>query len=213
MSLRDLLLKKASLNGVFSSSISEDPFEIAIATVLSQNTSDLNAIKAFNLMRDTLSGKITPRKIISLSQNELERLISPSGLKRAKARTIRNLAEAVIKRWEGDMRNLLKEDNPREALLSIKGIGFKTADVILLHLGYENTFAIDRHIGRILKRFGIAEQKDGYEFMKVKLMELFPPGERLRAHKLLISIGRRFCRPRNPECGSCPLREECRKYS
>ncbi len=212
MGLRDLL-NKAEIEGIFVSSVSEKPFEIAVATILSQNTSDVNALRAFRLMKDQLGGEITPEKVMSLDREELERLVSPSGIKRAKAEAIRNLARAVLEAWDGDMRKLLKEKDPREALLSIKGIGKKTADVILLHLGYENTFAIDRHIGRIVKRFGIAEQKDGYEFMKVRLMELFPPGERLRAHKLLISIGRRFCKPRNPECGSCPLREECRKYS
>ena len=212
MGLRDLL-NKAKIEGIFVSSVSEKPFEIAVATILSQNTSDVNALRAFRLMKDQLGGEITPEKVMSLDREELERLVSPSGIKRAKAEAIRNLARAVLETWDGDMRKLLKEKDPREALLSIKGIGRKTADVILLHLGYEDTFAIDRHISRVLERVGIAGQKKDYEFMRAKLMEIFPPSERLRAHKLLISIGRRFCRPRNPDCSACPLKEECQKSS
>lgn len=212
MGLRELI-KRVELDGIFSSSASQDPFEMAVATVLSQNTSDINALKAFDSLRGRLNGRITPQGILSLKVEDLEEAIASSGLKRNKAKALLNVAKAVSERWQGDIKGLLKEKDPRGALMSIKGVGPKTADVILLHLGYNETFAIDRHIERVVKRFGLVNQKDGYEIIRTKLMEEFPPEDRLMAHKLLIVIGRKHCRPNNPNCQACPLKDECKKSS
>lgn len=208
MSLRDLL-KCVKLNGVFVSSVSPDPFEMAVATILSQNTSDKAAINAFENLKGVVGGKITPRKVLSLGLNGLGEAIFAAGLKGSKSKAILNLASTVVFKWDEDIRNVLREGDPREALMKIGGIGPKSADVILLHLGYDDTFAIDRHIARVFERFIGAKQKLSYEFMRLKLMEIFPKGERLHAHKLLILIGRNYCRPKNPNCLSCPLKTEC----
>jgi len=210
MSLRELV-KGIEPKGIFVSSVSPDAFEIAVATILSQNTSDRNALKAFEDLKGRLNGRITPKGVLSLSIDELESLISSSGLKKGKAASIVNLAVVTLSKWGGDLAKVLEEGEPRRALMEVKGIGPKTADVILLHLGYKETFAIDRHIDRVVKRFGIVDHKSGYEFIRLKLMGIFPPEERLSAHKSLILIGREHCRPRNPSCSSCPLGKECRK--
>ncbi|MCS7232625.1 MAG: endonuclease III [Synergistetes bacterium] len=212
MNLRDIL-KGLNLKGVFSSSISSDPFEVAVATILSQNTSDVNAIKAFICLKEELGGRVTPHGILSLESEVLESVISLSGLKKSKSRYILNLANKVINFWNGDIRKVLEEEDPRKSLMSIYGIGPKTADVILLHIGYNETFAIDRHIERVVKRFGLVNQKDSYEIIRLKLMEVFPPEDRLIAHKLLILIGRTYCRPSKPNCHACPLKDACKKLT
>ncbi|MGQ9479544.1 MAG: endonuclease III domain-containing protein, partial [Thermoproteota archaeon] len=97
----------------------------------------------------------------------------------------------------------------RNELMSLPGVGPKTADVMLLFAGGKPTFPIDTHVFRVSRRLGAIGDKDGYEEARRKLMEVFPSGAYLKTHLLLIEHGRRVCRARKPLCKSCVLLEYC----
>ncbi len=184
------------------------PIGALVSIVLSQNTSDKNALKALENLRRRFGPRLEPGKLRSASINELAKLIKPSGMQWIKAKTIVNILNAL---GNGDA--LLKEDPEklRELLLSIPGIGYKTADVFLLMVRGYPTFPIDTHIRRVLYRLGIIGKGEDYESIKRKVMEQIPPNLYVNAHLVLIRHGREMCKSRKPQCSKCPVRDICPK--
>lgn len=183
-------------------------FELAVAVVLSQNTSDKNAFKALERLRKRL-GDITPDSLLSLSEAELAELIKPAGMYNIRARALRALAEA-FKKYEVTPAKLLEmgAEKAREFLLSLPGVGRKTADVILVNLGLP-AFPVDTHITRIAKRWGIGKT---YDAISKWFMEKTPPEKYLEMHLKLIQFGREICKARNPKCEICPIGPRCPSY-
>ncbi len=190
------------------SSRSGNPFEVLVATVISQNTNDRNTLRVLRRMRERL-GVITPEGLLEIPLGELEDMIRPAGLYRQKAKYLRGIAEELS---GGVLKEILEGDveEVRSKLLSIRGIGPKTADVLLTMLG-RGSIAVDRHIARVSLRLGISVKGD-YESIRRSLMEIFDERDYLKAHLLLIKLGRVYCRPRNPRCGECPLRDICSHF-
>lgn len=104
---------------------------------------------------------------------------------------------------------MLPLGRPREGLLKIPGVGFKTADVFLSVVCGGNSFAVDTHISRIAKRWNIANENAGYEQIRLAFEAFIPEEKRLRAHLSLIEFGREICSARLPRCGVCFIYEEC----
>jgi endonuclease-3 len=100
-------------------------------------------------------------------------------------------------------------EDARQELLSLPGVGYKTADVLLVFAGERDVLPVDTHIFRIAKRLNIAPPKAGYEEVRLRLEELIPRGRRGEAHMLLIQHGRRYCRAQNPLCEKCPINYLC----
>ena len=185
---------------------SRNPFEVLVTTIVSQNTNDKNTAKAMRRLKEIL-GRIDPEGIERISLRELEDALRPAGLYRQKARVIKRVAALL----RGDrLERILEKDleEARRELISLPGVGPKTADVLLSVTGRRPTIAVDRHITRVALRLGLSRRGD-YEEIRRSLMELFDPDDYLRAHLLLIKLGRVYCRPRNPKCGECPLRDIC----
>ncbi len=184
---------------------SKNPFEVLVTTIVSQNTNDRNTAKAMKRLKEVI-GRVDPEKIEKLSLKELEEALRPAGLYRQKARVIKKVASLL----GGGRLNLILEKDLEEArreLISLPGVGPKTADVLLSVTG-RSTIAVDRHITRVAVRLGLSES-DNYEEIRRSLMELFDPNDYLKAHLLLIKLGRVYCRPKNPRCDECPLRDVC----
>ncbi len=186
------------------------PFEVLVGIVLSQNTSDLNAIKAFESLRRLLGGEIEPRKILELSDEELATAIKPAGQQRRRARVIKELARFFESnpQFVEELRGLDVEE-ARRKLLELPGVGPKTADVFLLMYLRKPTFPIDTHISRVAKRLGLGES---YEEVRKRVLELardLSVDELIELHLLLIQHGRETCRPRNPRCSECVLSDVC----
>ncbi len=177
--------------------VRRNPFEALVAIVLSQNTNDRNAIRALEALRER--GLLTPDAILSADPAVLEEALRPAGMYRLRARRLRELARALRGR------DLLAMD--REELMSLPGVGPKTADVFLSFMGISPEFPIDTHVRRVARRLSLA--KGSYEEMRRSLLSAFPPGERVFVHLAFIEVGRRWCRPRKPRCSECPLREVC----
>ncbi|MGB9718703.1 MAG: endonuclease III domain-containing protein [Thermoproteota archaeon] len=188
---------------------SRSVFEMLVATVLSQNTSDKNTARTVRRLRETVG--ITPESISKAGLRELKTAIRSSGLYNVKARVLKRLAGIVVENYGGDVEKVLEKpvEEARRELMSLPGVGPKTADVILLFAGGKHTFPIDTHVFRVSRRLGLIGLRDGYEEARVKLMEIFPPGSYLKAHLLLIEHGRRVCRARKPLCRGCVLLEYC----
>ncbi len=185
---------------------SRNPFEVLVTTIVSQNTNDKNTAKAMRRLKEIL-GRIDPEGIDRISLRELEDALRPAGLYRQKARVIKRVAALL----RGDrLERILEKDleEARRELISLPGVGPKTADVLLSVTGRRPTIAVDRHITRVALRLGLSRRGD-YEEIRRSLMELFDPDDYLKAHLLLIKLGRVYCRPRNPKCGECPLRDIC----
>jgi endonuclease-3 len=183
-----------------------DPLELLIRTILSQNTSDRNRDLAYENLRARFP---TWEDLLNAEEEEVAEAIRPAGLYRERARTIRAVLER-IKRERGEFTlDFLRELSPKDAeewLLSLPGVGKKTAYVVLLFgFGFEK-FPVDTHIRRVTQRLGFWDGKgDPHE----ALAGLIPKGRAYALHLNLIALGRRVCRPRNPRCTSCPLLRLC----
>lgn len=185
---------------------SKDPFLLLVSIILSQNTSDKNSIRALENYVETIGTSCEDARRASL--DTIEEAIRPAGLHKQKALTIKKLAEEFCEKWpslsrSGDWRAI------REWLLSIPGIGSKTADVFLQLVFNAPVFAVDTHAARIAKRWGLVGDKASYKEVSKALLDFFGPDLAGEAHRLLIVLGRRYCRARNPRCSECPLREIC----
>jgi len=184
---------------------SGNPFEVLIATIVSQNTSDRNTAKAMRRLRDALK-RVDPESLERMRLEDLEEALRPAGLHRQKARIIKRVTHLLR---GGRLEEILKEEPKvaRSELISLPGIGPKTADVLLSITGAP-TIAVDRHVARVARRLGIVKKGD-YEEIRKALMGIFDPKDYLKAHLLLIKLGRVYCRPRKPRCDECPLRDLC----
>ena len=113
---------------------------------------------------------------------EIEKVIKLAGLYRIRARIIKNIAEDLVEKYDGKINKILKlpYDEAKKKLTSIKGIGPKTADVFLMAIKGEQVLPIDVHIFRIMKRLGIAGERDNYESLRAKLESEIPPKQRTK---------------------------------
>jgi len=193
---------------LWASSTSE-PFQTLIITVLSQATNDKNTARAFENLSRRFS--ITPEALDKASVEEIEKAIRVGGLYRNKSRVIKAISRVILEQFRGslDFIRSLPFDEARKTLLSIPGVGPKTADVVLLFCAGKPTIPIDTHVNRVSKRLGLASPKASYEEARQVLEVLYPPEEYLPVHLLLISLGRKYCKARKPLCKPCPVNRLC----
>lgn len=192
----------------------KDLFEFIVGVMLSQNTSDRNAIKAYNNLVGLL-GQITPEKVLQLSLEDLAKALRPAGLYNVRALKIHDLAmlfsdRSFVEKLERDLAGKPVEE-ARKILTNLPGVGFKTADVVLLMYYGRETFPVDTHIMRITRRLGVLD-KYSYEDVRRFWMNLVEPSMYLETHLLLITHGRLTCRARKPLCDQCVLKSFCRYY-
>lgn len=176
-----------------------DPFLILISTVLSLRTKDdVTAAATERLFR--LAS--TPEAMLRLSEEEIRQAIYPVGFYRNKARQIQGICRDLIERFSSRVPDSL------ENLLSLKGVGQKTANLVL-SLGFEKeAICVDTHVHRISNRLGLVNTKTP-EQTEQALRNVLPRRYWSRYNTLLVSFGQRVCRPLSPLCSSCPLAELC----
>lgn len=178
---------------------SPDPFLILIATILSLRTKDevtaLAAPRLFALAK-------TPEEMLALPEEEIARVIYPVGFYRTKASTIHRICRELISRF-GSRAPATLED-----LLTLKGVGRKTANLVLA-LGYsQDAICVDIHVHRISNRLGYIQTKtpDESEFA---LREKLPRSLWQDYNTLMVAFGRSLCRPVSPFCSRCPVVALC----
>ncbi len=184
----------------------EGAFSVLVGVILSQNTNDKNSIRAFMNLKRKVGVKLSD--IVEASFESIAEAIKPAGLWKQKAETIKAAAEAV--NALGGEKFLLEEDpiRLREKLLSVKGVGAKTVDVFLSVVRKAPFFAVDTHAMRIALRWGLSDKKN-YDKVSRALLEYFGSEKAEEAHRLIISLGRKYCTARSPRCPECPLTDIC----
>lgn len=188
----------------------KNPFLSLIRTVLSQNTNRKNTNNAFERLTSKYA---SPSEIAKADLEDLHDLIRPAGLYRSKAKSLKDQAELILDRYEGNLEKVLSKslDEARRELLALPGVGPKTADCVLLFAGERDVLPVDTHVSRTSKRLGFADLKDKPEVVKQKVEPLIPTGERGKVHLLLIELGREYCKASNPVCEECPIEDLCPK--
>ncbi len=188
-------------------------FEFLVGVMLSQNTSDRNAIRAYENLKRVLGGHILPNNVLSIDPSVIEESIRVAGMHKQRARRIVELARIFVNQEEANaFIEVIKDANveeAREILMKLPGIGPKTADVVLLMYFGKPTFPVDTHIRRITWRLGYVRGRD-YEEARRFWMNILKPENYLETHLLLITHGRKICRAGRPLCRECRLRSLCR---
>jgi endonuclease-3 len=186
-----------------------DPFQTLIITIISQNTADRNTTKAFEDLSNKF--KIQPEVLANAKTNQIEQCLKVAGLYRNKAKTIKQVSKIILNRYDGNLRPilLLPLEKARETLLQLPGVGPKTADVVLLFCAQKPTLPVDTHVNRVSKRLDLAPVQGSYETVRASLQTLYDPKDFLAVHVLLIQLGRKYCKARNPLCTQCPVTNLC----
>jgi len=185
------------------------PFQTLIRTVLSQTTAERNTARAFeNLSHEFL---IAPETLAKANVKDIEKAIKVAGLYRNKSKAIKNISRVVLEQFDGSLDFIYTSslEEARNKLIAIPGVGPKTADVTLLFCAKKPTIPVDTHVNRVSKRLGLAPLKANYEEIRKSLQFLYQPEDYLAVHLLLIALGRKYCKARNPTCKLCPVSNSC----
>jgi len=180
-----------------------DPFMVLISTVLSLRTKDeVTAAATERLFRLASS----PEGMLGLSEEEIRQAIYPVGFYRNKSRQIIGICRDLIERFSCRVPDALED------LLTLKGVGRKTANLVL-SLGYEQeAICVDTHVHRISNRLGLVSTKTPVQ-TEMALRDVLPRRYWSRYNTLLVSFGQRICRPLSPLCNLCPLTGLCPRIS
>ncbi len=175
-------------------------FELLIAVSLSAQTTD----ERVNSVTPELFARYPdPYALAKAKHTDVEQIIRPIGLYRNKARNIVAIANQLVELHEGQV------PNDRESLESLRGVGRKTANIILNNCFDEPAFAVDTHVSRVARRLQIANAEDDVLTIEKKLMAFFPKERWGRLHHQFIFFGRYKCKAIKPDCDGCPLKEYC----
>jgi endonuclease-3 len=185
-----------------------DPFKNLIITVLSQNTSEINCVRAY----EGLAAKfeVKPEILAEADLNQIKEAIRRGGLYNVKSKRIKELAKAVLEKFNGDLNFVLAlpKGEAKKKLMELPGVGEKTADVLLSSRhGYHEVFVVDTHIDRIAKRLGLVGENAKYSEIQEAVKRFLPKDERTGG--LFWLLAKYTCRAQNPKCKECPLIELC----
>lgn len=190
--------EKTTLNRMRSN---PEAFKILISCLLSLRTKDKNTEKVSEKLFKIAD---TPKRIISLPIKKLEKLIYSSGYYKNKAKTIKHVSEIILKDYNG------KVPNTREELISIKGIGPKTANIVLAFAFGKLVLPIDTHCHRIPNRLGWVNTKTP-EKTEIELNKILPKKYWKDFNAIFVQFGQTICLPISPKCSICPVNKYCPK--
>ncbi len=180
-----------------------------ILTILSQNTNDNNSFAAFKTLKKKYPSW---KRVLAARTTSIESAIRVAGLAPTKAETIKNALRTISERnGKLSINNLsnLSDDDAMQWLTSMKGIGKKTAAVVLLFAFGKSTLPVDTHVYRVSKRLGLIPERVSRERAQDILSEEVPKTCYYHFHIGMITHGRRVCAARKPLCSECALRRLC----
>jgi len=185
------------------------PVDELVSTILSQNTNDANRDQAFESLRQRFP---TWEQVRDADPGSVTAAIRPAGLANQKGPRIQQVLQGIsAERGSLDLHFLkdLPLEEARAWLMKFKGVGPKTAAIVLLFSLGRPAFPVDTHIYRVTGRIGLRPEKMMVEEAHVHLEKLLPPETYYAAHLNIIRLGREICAARKPACQRCPLRELC----
>ena len=180
-----------------------------VSTILSQNTNDRNRDIAFNNLRERFPEWEMVR---DADPNEVVDAIRTAGLANQKGPRIQNMLKQITEEHGSlDLSFLynFSKDEIKEWLLKFKGVGLKTASIVMQFSLNIPAFPVDTHIHRVTGRIGLRPEKMNAENAHSHLAAIFPEDTYKAAHLNIIRLGREICHPRNPQCVICPLSQIC----
>jgi endonuclease III len=178
------------------------PLELVVATVLSAQCTD----KKVNEVTPTLFARYrTAADYAAADRDELENLLRPTGFFRAKANSLIGLGAALVERFDGQVPSTLAE------LVTLPGVGRKTANVVLGHAFNTPGITVDTHVGRLSRRFGLTADTDPVR-VESDLAALIERRDWTIASDRMIFHGRRICHARKPACGACGIARLCPSF-
>jgi endonuclease-3 len=176
-----------------------DPFRILVSTILSLRTKD-DVTEAASARLFAIAS--TPRQLARLELARIEKAIYPVGFYRTKARTLRDVARRLKKEFAGEVPCTM------EGLLDFKGVGRKTA-ALVVSLGYGTpAICVDTHVHRIANRLGWVRTRTPDQTEQA-LMRLVPRSRWISVNEIMVGFGQRVCTPLSPRCSTCPLTRSC----
>ena len=177
----------------------KNPLELIVATVLSAQCTD----KRVNTITPALFKKYeTAQAYAGADIHQLEELVFQTGFYRAKARHIKGIGITLLEEFNGEVPRTLEE------LITLPGVGRKTANVVLGHAFDIPGITVDTHFGRLSRRFGWTKEMDPVKVERI-VGELIPQKEWTNLSQRMIWHGRRICHSRKPACGACPVAKMC----
>jgi endonuclease-3 len=180
----------------------DDPFQLLVVTVLSAQTTD----RRVNAVRPILFGAYPDAAAMAAAPREhLEQIIGPLGFFRAKTDALLKLSAALVERYDGKVPPRLDD------LVTLPGVGRKTANVVLGNAFGIPGITVDTHFGRLARRFRWTEQTDPVK-VEHEVGALFPKKDWVMLCHHLIWHGRRVCHAKKPACGACPVARWCPSY-
>lgn len=177
----------------------ENAWQLLFATILSAQCTDARV----NIVTETLFKKYPSVEAFAKADiKELEQDIKPTGFYHNKAKNLIECAKGIIERFNGEVPSELED------LISLAGVGRKTANVIRGNIYHEPSIVVDTHVKRISKHFGLTKSNDP-EKIEFELMKILPKEHWILYNIHIIRLGRSICKARKPECGKCFLCNIC----
>jgi len=202
MALKVLRREAASWNApvlTLMAAEQDDPFKTLIGCILSLRTKDqTTAIAAARLF----SIAATPRQVLAMAAGELEKAIYPVGFYRTKAGVIRGICRDLMERFDGQVPQRM------EHLLTLKGVGRKTANLVITQAFRKPGICVDTHVHRISNRWGLVRTKTP-EQTEAALRQVLPRRYWIELNELLVAFGQTICQPVSPFCSRCPVARRC----
>ena len=177
-------------------------YELMVAVVLSAQCTDERVNKVTSELFTIAN---TPHQMLELGIEKLTKIVTPCGLGASKAKHIINASQRIVEVFNGEFPCELED------LLSLEGVGIKSASVIRSVWFGIPAIAVDTHVFRVANRIGLAKANTP-EATQLQLMDILDESVWSHAHHLLIFHGRRICHARKPECSNCPLNKCCQWY-
>lgn len=179
-----------------------NPFELLVATVLSAQTTDVRV----NLTTPALFARYPDaRSLAEAPEEQLQEMIRPTGFFRAKARSLLALATRIVDEFDGEVPGRLED------LVTLPGVGRKTANVVLGNAFGVPGISVDTHFGRLARRFGWTVEDDPVK-VESDVAALFERRDWTMLSHRVIFHGRRVCHAKKPACGACPIAALCPSY-
>jgi endonuclease-3 len=201
LSILEKNIPQDSPSNILKNSFKRTPYTILIATLLSLRTKDENTAR---VCKELFQIANTPQTLLEIPIEKLELIVKPTGMYRKKSAVIREVSQTLIDRFNSNV------PQTKEELLSMRGVGEKTANIVLNNAFNIPIIAVDTHVHRIPNMLGFIDTKTEKETQK-ELSSKVPQEYWSKLNFTIVSFGQTVCLPRSPKCEVCPIFDYCNK--